>query len=546
MCSPKMPEAPDPKETAAAQTATNISTAKANTTLGQVNQVGPYGSQTFSTTGHDFIDDPNGAVVYYNPATGEFRNDAPTVGVNTPGTPGSTGPRFKDSVSGQYLDSQGRPWVEATKGSSSTQLQDGWQKRNGYQVDQRTLTTSLAPAQQAVLDQNNRASLNLSTLAADASGRLGTLLGQNVDTSGAPSQVVSGNYRGLRDFSTGQQLDTTFGDAGNVATTFGDAGDITRSYASPDDFDTSKFEDALNQRQAPALAQARQAAEQKAANMGLQPGSPQYDRFIDQVSRQENDSRLGSILSAGQEQSRQVGLARDAATFANSAQAQDFGQQQTRGTFANSAQQQIYDQLVGRAQFGNTATQQNNDNTYRTEAGNNAVIQSNNSIETQKLNEQNAARAAYLNELYAQRQQPINEITALLSGSQVRDPNFGSVPTAQLPTVDYAGLVQQDYQNKLGAYQAGQANNGAILGGLASLFKGVTLSDKTAKKDIKRVGKLKGHALYEYRYRGKHDDGERHIGVLAQEVEKRRPDAVVKGADGLRRVNYGELFAARA
>lgn len=62
------------------------------------------------------------------------------------------------------------------------------------------------------------------------------------------------------------------------------------------------------------------------------------------------------------------------------------------------------------------------------------------------------------------------------------------------------------------------------------------------KKDIEPVGKLKGHKLYEYRYKGEPGDGPKHTGVMAQEVEKTRPDAVVKGSDGIRRVNYGSLF----
>ncbi len=167
------------------------------------------------------------------------------------------------------------------------------------------------------------------------------------------------------------------------------------------------------------------------------------------------------------------------------------------------------------------------------------MIQGNNAIQTQKFNEQNALRAQFLNEQYALRNQPINEITSLLSGAQVQNPNFSPTQSAQMPTVDMAGLMQQDYQNRVAAAQAKSAGTGAILGGLASLF---SLSDKTAKRDIKKVGKLKGHNLYEYRYRGEFDDGRKHIGVMAQEAEKKRPDAVRKGADGLRRVNYGALF----
>ncbi|WP_234895795.1 tail fiber domain-containing protein [Sinorhizobium medicae] len=66
-----------------------------------------------------------------------------------------------------------------------------------------------------------------------------------------------------------------------------------------------------------------------------------------------------------------------------------------------------------------------------------------------------------------------------------------------------------------------------------------SLSDKRAKKDIKKVG-----GLYEYRYKSEGRNAPKRIGVMAQEVEKVRPDAVAEGADGLRRVDYGLLFNA--
>ncbi|MCS3741993.1 tail fiber domain-containing protein [Rhizobium sp. BK661] len=156
-------------------------------------------------------------------------------------------------------------------------------------------------------------------------------------------------------------------------------------------------------------------------------------------------------------------------------------------------------------------------------------------------------RSQAVQEALTERNQPLNEITALLSGTQVGTPQFGAgtnQPT--LPTVDYAGLVNQNYQNQLGAYNTQVAQRNNILGGLFGLgaaFAGnPALSDRRAKKDIKPVGKLMGHKLYEYSYKGKHDDGRKHIGVMAQEAERKRPDAVSTRPDGLKQVHYGKLF----
>ena len=152
-------------------------------------------------------------------------------------------------------------------------------------------------------------------------------------------------------------------------------------------------------------------------------------------------------------------------------------------------------------------------------------------------------RQQAVQEALTERNQPLNEIGALMSGSQVQMPQFGAgTNQPNLPTVDYAGLVNTNYQNQLGQYQAQMAQRQGILGGLFGLgAAAIKASDKRVKKDIKPVGRLMGHNLYEYQYKGDRDDGRRHVGVMAQEVEKKRPDAVID-IRGTKHVNYGRLF----
>lgn len=142
----------------------------------------------------------------------------------------------------------------------------------------------------------------------------------------------------------------------------------------------------------------------------------------------------------------------------------------------------------------------------------------------------------------AERNQPINEITALLSGSQVSQPQYASANMPTIPTTDVAGLINENYNQRMAGYQQESASRNSMLGGLLG-FGGslLSLSDERTKTDKKKVGSLDGHGLYEYRYKGE-PKGTKHVGVMAQEVEKKRPDAVVKGEDGLRRVDYGALF----
>lgn len=74
---------------------------------------------------------------------------------------------------------------------------------------------------------------------------------------------------------------------------------------------------------------------------------------------------------------------------------------------------------------------------------------------------------------------------------------------------------------------------GSALGIGSSLFK---LSDRRMKKDIEMIGHASnGLPVYVYRYIG--EDGPREVGLMAQDVEAFRPEAVATIA-GLKHVNY--------
>ncbi len=81
-------------------------------------------------------------------------------------------------------------------------------------------------------------------------------------------------------------------------------------------------------------------------------------------------------------------------------------------------------------------------------------------------------RGQSIQEALASRNQPINEISALMSGSQVSLPNFNVNQPSPIPTTDYAGLVNQNYNQRLGIWQQQQAQKQATLGGLFGLAAG--------------------------------------------------------------------------
>lgn len=80
-----------------------------------------------------------------------------------------------------------------------------------------------------------------------------------------------------------------------------------------------------------------------------------------------------------------------------------------------------------------------------------------------------AGRGQAFSESQALRNQPINEISALLSGSQVSNPNVSMFQPQGAATTDVAGLINSNYNQRLSAWEQNQANRQGLLGGLFGL-----------------------------------------------------------------------------
>lgn len=369
-----------------------------------------------------------------------------------------------------------------------------------------SLTQTLSEQQQKIKNQQDAAELNLATLARNQSGRLDGLLSKPFTLNGAPSggdgsSLTTPNY-------------SKFAGGPGLQTSLGDAGDITRSYGTDFSSNVKEVQDALMARQNPYLDQDRSALAQQLADQGLQVGSAAYKAAMDDHNRQRNDARYGAILNAGQEQSRLVGLERD------------------RAMFENSAQGQAYQQLLSTGQFGNQAKQQMADNDYRSTAGNNMLQDQSFNAQLAKLNAQDQDRSQWLQEKFAVRNQPLNEISALLSGAQVTSPDFQQLQGQKIANVDYAGLVNSNYQQQV-------AQSNSLMGGIFGLGSSLIMaSDKRVKEDIDKVGEIDDKNIYRFRYKS---GGPFRLGVMAQEVEKDHPEAV-KEIGGIKHVDYGRLF----
>lgn len=140
----------------------------------------------------------------------------------------------------------------------------------------------------------------------------------------------------------------------------------------------------------------------------------------------------------------------------------------------------------------------------------------------------------------AARNQPINEITALLSGSQVQLPQFGMNQPTGIPTTDNAGLINANYQAQVNNVNQRNAQTSGLLGGLfgaAGNIGAAMISDERMKDNIRRVGETKeGLPIYTFTYKG---DDKVQMGVMAQDVKKKNPEAVADMGNGVMGVKYG-------
>lgn len=84
-------------------------------------------------------------------------------------------------------------------------------------------------------------------------------------------------------------------------------------------------------------------------------------------------------------------------------------------------------------------------------------------------------RNQLINEYDAQRNAPLNEFIGMTSGVQVQNPQFSSQGYQGSQPADYAGIINQNYQNQMAQYnakQAGRNNTMNSLFGLGGSFLG--------------------------------------------------------------------------
>lgn len=324
-----------------------------------------------------------------------------------------------------------------------------------YAVPTFTQTNTLSPAEQTKLNQTNQLGISLNDVAQQQTDKIGAQLNTPVSAASVQPQMVN-SIGSSPSFGTAGMFSPN---AGNVQSSVGPQGAIQSSYG-PTDYsaDRKAVEDALYSRVNPQLDRDRNALETKLVNQGLVRGTTAFNNSMDEANRQANDARMQVVGAGGAEQTRLAGLARDAGTFANTAQQQGYDQSVGAGSFANTAQQQKFDQQQGAQTFNNQATAQNNDNAQRgftdTQAAGNFA---------------NTARQQGVQELLAFRNQPINEISGLMSGGQVNIPQFQNYNAPTIANTDVSGNYYNTAALNQQRFQTQQSGTNALIGGLAGL-----------------------------------------------------------------------------
>jgi len=317
---------------------------------------------------------------------------------------------------------------------------------------QPTITQTLTPEAQATLEAQQRVQRSLAGLGEQATGTAQRIMGTPFQYTGPDIQT-----------SVGPQVAPNYGPA---AGEYGLAGGFNadRFGNLKTDVDLSGVakmpinagmtaQQAIMNRLQPQLEQRSNALRQNLANQGITLGSEAYNAAMRDESQAQND-----LLS----QAALQGIGLDM-----SANQQGYGQALGRAGLYNQAMGQGYGQGIGAQQLANQAIAQNyGQGTQSAGLYNQAAAQDmNQRLAAAQFGNQAAAQA--LQQQLGLYNVPLNQITALMSGSQIQAPQFqtytgggqiGAAPLAQAAT-------------NQGNYDTAAYN--ARMGALSGLYQGI-------------------------------------------------------------------------
>ena len=99
----------------------------------------------------------------------------------------------------------------------------------------------------------------------------------------------------------------------------------------------------------------------------------------------------------------------------------------------------------------------------------NQAVSSGGSEQSRLFGLQGNARERAIQEYTTQRNAPLNEISALMSGQQIQNPQFSSIPQTGIQPADITGPTNLAYQGQMNAYNQQMGSRNAAMGGLFGL-----------------------------------------------------------------------------
>jgi len=415
------PPAPDYAGAAREQGAANRETAIASSRLNNPNVINPYGTQTWTEGGTEY--DRAG----YQAALDAW-NSAPNTNTTNIGGGGSVPYTFTDETS------------LVGSGGSRGAMPTIDQFRTSSDVGRPTLTQTLNPAQQALLDQQNQTRGLLGGLGIQGATALQGVVGRGLDLSGAPQ---AGNTNLTAGVSAMRPTDFTTGAPALRSTDF-----TAGAPAVPQDYEgiRNRVFDAAMGRANEDYTKQTDISNSNLTASGIPVGSKAYADRQQMIERSRNDARGQAELSAGNAAAQAYGV--DAARRAAA-----IGENQAMFGASDTARQRAIAEQQGMFGASQAARQQG--------ISENAATQG--AMDRQ--------RQTAIGELLAQRQTPLNEINALMSGSQVSNPfavpNAAQNSNIAPPPIFGAATAQQ--QANMQNYNANQAQQGQMMSGLFSL-----------------------------------------------------------------------------
>jgi hypothetical protein len=483
------PPVPDYLAAAKEQGKQNLEAAQTSSRLSNPNMVTPFGTQTI-TYGQPTFDEAR-----YNTDLANYQQKAKNINRNAFYQSGTTDEGNKYN----YFDDAA--YQDALKAAGKAP------DRSAYtSVGTPTVTQQLTPTAQATLDAQQRVQQRLAQLGGTAMDNVAATLATPFVPTTTEIKHDFGGYKDVPDaanFMAKTEVPLQYGiDTSGVAAMPINAG--------------TNAQNLILQRLNPTIQAGDVSFRQQLANQGLTPGTEAYDKALRNREMSKNDLYNQAALQ---------GINLDMA-----ARNQSVNELLNLGTFGNQAQ------LAGAGLF-NTATGQNfNQGITGQSLGYNQALN--------KAQFQNTAQQQQLAQDLALRSQPLQELAAIMGGSQIQLPQFSGYQPVNVGASPTFAATQAQYQGQLGAANAQNASNAQTMQGLFGLGAAAlmaptgTFSDRRLKTNIKQIGKAdNGLNVYSYNYVW---GGPAQLGYMADEVEKIAPDAVGE-FNGYKTVNYGMI-----